>query len=193
MAWAPGQGHRVPHPTFDPIQAHVGRDPPRDNMRTATRLLIAAALAVAAPLTAASPTPGAVFKRSCSDCDTNSFCEFGYPGTPEGSVACVAETVSRSAGLYRRYAPVWEECGTGDGICSGTVLVGAGQVASFALCQAACDANAQCVAFLWYGPPLTTDCMLYSSIVSHSSGDVPVGSRTGSKVGCGTTLGSCPA
>ncbi|KAI8999922.1 hypothetical protein DFJ74DRAFT_672656 [Hyaloraphidium curvatum] len=155
-------------------------------MRTLPCLLIAA-LAVAAPLITASPTPGAVFKRSCTDCDSKSFCEFAYPGTPEGQVACVSETVSRSAGLYRRYAPVWEECGTGDNVCSADGLVYAGTKNSAALCQAACDANVQCTGFVWSGN--TLDCMLQSAIRSHvnTTGNM----HTWSKAGCGIQKYDC--
>ncbi|KAI9019701.1 hypothetical protein DFJ74DRAFT_769395 [Hyaloraphidium curvatum] len=88
---------------------------PMPRMRpTALSLVLAilAALAASCGLAAGSPVvpPRAtvVFKRSCSECDeaVGVFCEFGHPGAPPGSVACVdygAEEGNEGV-LYRRYA-----------------------------------------------------------------------------------------
>ncbi|KAI9004932.1 hypothetical protein DFJ74DRAFT_692071 [Hyaloraphidium curvatum] len=69
---------------------------------------------------ASSPAPragqGAVFRRTCADCDVDRFCEYGFPGTPRGHVACVDSDIELYAKLYRRYdAP---RCGPGQLDCT---------------------------------------------------------------------------
>ncbi|KAI9011559.1 hypothetical protein DFJ74DRAFT_683957 [Hyaloraphidium curvatum] len=61
--------------------------------------LLCASGALAAPLEA--PAAGAIFARSCGDCPTSHFCEYGYEGTPRDSVACVPAAARHE--LYRRY------------------------------------------------------------------------------------------
>ncbi|KAI9029139.1 hypothetical protein DFJ74DRAFT_477449 [Hyaloraphidium curvatum] len=49
---------------------------------------------------------GVVFRRSCVECGVQDFCEFAFPGAPDGQVACVDQSKRSSIqNLYRRYAP----------------------------------------------------------------------------------------
>ncbi|KAI9030598.1 hypothetical protein DFJ74DRAFT_657116 [Hyaloraphidium curvatum] len=50
----------------------------------------------------AAPGARAVFRRSCGECASSEFCEFGYPGAPESTVACI-EYGTELGELYRRY------------------------------------------------------------------------------------------
>ncbi|KAI9034033.1 hypothetical protein DFJ74DRAFT_2166 [Hyaloraphidium curvatum] len=63
------------------------------------------------PVLRAGPVPArdpfvAVFARSCGECPSSAYCEFGYPGAPEGGVACVQQESDNGHVLYRRYEPV---------------------------------------------------------------------------------------
>ncbi|KAI9028803.1 hypothetical protein DFJ74DRAFT_660132 [Hyaloraphidium curvatum] len=56
---------------------------------------------------AASPLPGQTqvdFAEACGACDPSAYCEFAFPGTPRGRVACVRYQGEPKATLYRRYS-----------------------------------------------------------------------------------------
>ncbi|KAI9008666.1 hypothetical protein DFJ74DRAFT_688228 [Hyaloraphidium curvatum] len=83
------------------------------------RLIILLVATLAFTRAQASPiAPAAtsvLFRRSCGDCpDTHDLCEFGFPGAPDGSVACVAYDVENPdlVSLYKRYAAA------DDGFCN---------------------------------------------------------------------------
>ncbi|KAI9020555.1 hypothetical protein DFJ74DRAFT_724753 [Hyaloraphidium curvatum] len=68
--------------------------------------LLALAVLAAAPGAGAPASSGEVdpvlFRRSCLDCPESHFCEYGFPGAPEGAVACVVGGRDKQL-LYRRY------------------------------------------------------------------------------------------
>ncbi|KAI9002447.1 hypothetical protein DFJ74DRAFT_713974 [Hyaloraphidium curvatum] len=67
-------------------------------------LLLALLLALLLGASAAPPATRAIFKRSCGECGADEYCEATYPGTPEGSIACVAYVGSgANRALLRRY------------------------------------------------------------------------------------------
>ncbi|KAI9021775.1 hypothetical protein DFJ74DRAFT_670524 [Hyaloraphidium curvatum] len=82
--------------------------PSRKNLPTLSVGLAALLLAslVAPARSVAVPGGGAalvIYRRGCGECPEEAYCEFGYPGAPEGHVACVANEIEASHQLYRRY------------------------------------------------------------------------------------------
>ncbi|KAI9026735.1 hypothetical protein DFJ74DRAFT_752225 [Hyaloraphidium curvatum] len=80
--------------------------------KIASALVLLVALSA---LVAGSPVQNAafarvLFTRSCSSCDDASFCELGFPGTPEGHVACVVHNGHGARSLYRRYVTAEPAC-----------------------------------------------------------------------------------
>ncbi|KAI9002457.1 hypothetical protein DFJ74DRAFT_695741 [Hyaloraphidium curvatum] len=57
-------------------------------------LLLPAAPALASPVPL-ERQPHAVFKRTCYECAASEYCEYGYPGSPPGRVACVDLGIGR--------------------------------------------------------------------------------------------------
>ncbi|KAI9029162.1 hypothetical protein DFJ74DRAFT_702985 [Hyaloraphidium curvatum] len=110
--------------------------------------LAGAALLVAALASSASAAPqGAqvLFARSCGDCAQDAFCEFAYPGTPEGHVACVGAPADLHS-LYRRYEePAFTLCGTNQYCC--TPRWDGHQTADLDACKALCEADSNCQHF----------------------------------------------
>ncbi|KAI9032390.1 hypothetical protein DFJ74DRAFT_764081 [Hyaloraphidium curvatum] len=78
-------------------------------MRAPTAALIIAILAAAAASAAAAPA-GTVFRRACADCPESTYCEYGFPGTPDGAVACTAAATGEARSLYRRYETLEADC-----------------------------------------------------------------------------------
>ncbi|KAI9021773.1 hypothetical protein DFJ74DRAFT_643448 [Hyaloraphidium curvatum] len=101
-------------------------------------------LAVVAAPAAAAPSPQALFRRSCAECDADFFCEFAFPGAREGHVACVAYAPG-GRHLYRRYESVFTPCPIVP--CTFTVASNPGYLPQ-GECVKQCAASATCVAAL---------------------------------------------
>ncbi|KAI9029472.1 hypothetical protein DFJ74DRAFT_488604 [Hyaloraphidium curvatum] len=113
-------------------------------------VLAAAALALVPHSDAAPATATTVlFKRSCGDCDAAAYCEFGYPGTPAGSIACVSYSKG-SRSLLRRYDANGEYGCLDGGTCGcGTAYLSSSTTIDSGACEALCDANNNCANFSW--------------------------------------------
>ncbi|KAI9024265.1 hypothetical protein DFJ74DRAFT_720310 [Hyaloraphidium curvatum] len=91
----------------EPFAAPPGH--PDNKPATGMRSLRAAPLALPALFAAAlfaGASAAPLFARSCAECSFEAFCEFAYPGAPQGSVACVSEAADNLHAIYRRYATV---------------------------------------------------------------------------------------
>ncbi|KAI9010078.1 hypothetical protein DFJ74DRAFT_772447 [Hyaloraphidium curvatum] len=109
-------------------------------LAVAVLLCALSAQALAGPVGTASHV---IFKRACGECGESSFCEFGYPGAPDGKVACVSYSGSRN--LYRRYGDGYTSCGSLFGCSDTSPLLQAG-LTDVAACKALCNAAGDCLA-----------------------------------------------
>ncbi|KAI9010783.1 hypothetical protein DFJ74DRAFT_772366 [Hyaloraphidium curvatum] len=140
-----------------------------------TALLSAAVLAAClgpSPAAAAPTTPadaGAVrvlFARSCGDCGDSSYCEFAYPGAPEGHIACVDADPDDRHVLFRRYTRSYTDCrGT---ILPATICCDGGNaefptVFNVGGCRDECDKRTGCTHFLFEPSDLFPLCVTYTS------------------------------
>ncbi|KAI9009026.1 hypothetical protein DFJ74DRAFT_686646 [Hyaloraphidium curvatum] len=153
-------------------------------------MLLAGAVAAAlVPASAAPSDAHAVFRRHCSQCSQEDFCEFAYPGTPAGSVACV--TYRSASHLYRRYAGSFTQCTGGSDCCSG-LITNKPNRESAAACAASCTAESGCKYFSFLednGNPANNQCALYSSCDSFNAPSGPIVAYAMDQNACPTTVG----
>ncbi|KAI9027059.1 hypothetical protein DFJ74DRAFT_753196 [Hyaloraphidium curvatum] len=126
-------------------------------------LLTAFLLASVATASVAAPAPGSAvsFALECAECPPDAYCEFGYPGAPEGSVACVENAPEAYHSLYRRYASPWQACGYKT--CISGQYLGSVTRASVADCQTYCDTLSTCTSIIFQAP---SSCLVFASILS---------------------------
>ncbi|KAI9034023.1 hypothetical protein DFJ74DRAFT_640007 [Hyaloraphidium curvatum] len=101
--------------------------------------------------------------------------EFGYPGTPEDSIACV--THASSSHLYRRYGPAGYSLCPGLVMCCGGYLEEHPDLTTAASCADACNCNNNCK-YMLFKSVEPTGCVFYGAActsydnVSYSSFDM---------------------